>query len=191
MEATAHTHTGPRPRGPLANGVRFRKSMHLFPASREVLSVRARSNNGGRERERKRGTYEERLPNEIYSTEQQMRSFRESGHRHSARNARGGENHPGRFSRYAMATNHLRSPVFSSLLLSFLPLRETCSRDYRVLISPGASLSRALLSPVPALSFSFSPSPSPSLYVFRYTRRRRFICEIYRANGGREREKDP
>lgn len=79
---------------------RFRKSMHLFPASRASLWPQQQQQQQQRKRKRRSEGYtaEERLPNEIYSTEQQMRSFRESGHRHSARNARGGENHPGRFS---------------------------------------------------------------------------------------------
>lgn len=92
-------------------------SQHL-----ERFSLPGLGNN--REREKgKRRIYEQRLPNEIYSTEQQMRSFRESGHRHSARNARGGENHPGRF----FSTRWLRtiSPFVSCrpwLLFSLLPL---------------------------------------------------------------------
>lgn len=126
------THTRIRP----ANGLRFRKSMHLFPASRGPSGA-ATTKREDRERERKGDgegdgegererarekegrIYGERLPNEIYSSEQQMRSFRESGHRHSARNARGGENHPGRFS----ATRCLRTidPSLVSLRPPFLP----------------------------------------------------------------------
>jgi len=65
----------------------FRKIMQLFPASRVSLSARQEEKESKEEEDESMDKREiEWDPlKEIYNTEQRMRSFRESGHRHSAR----------------------------------------------------------------------------------------------------------
>lgn len=57
-----------------------------------------------------------------------MRSFRESGHRHSARNARGGENHPG-WSSVTRCLRTILAPLSPSPSLFFSPLSTLSSTN--------------------------------------------------------------
>lgn len=107
----------------------------------------------------------ERIPNEIYSTEQQMRSFRESGHRHSARNARGGENHPG-WSSVTRCPRTILAPLSPSPSLFFSPLSTLSSTNiffslpFLPSLSPPFLLTRLSLVFFFSLFLSFSPSLS-------------------------------
>ena len=107
----------------------------------------------------------ERIPNEIYSTEQQMRSFRESGHRHSARNARGGENHPG-WSSVTRCLRTILAPLSPSPSLFFSPLSTLSSTNiffslpFLPSLSPPLLLTRLSLVFFFYLFLSFSPSLS-------------------------------
>lgn len=106
-----------------------------------------------------------------------MRSFRESGHRHSARNARGGENHPG----WSSVTRCLRTifaPLSPSPSLFFSPLSTLSSTNIffslpfllPLSLSPLFLLARSFV-----FFFSFSLFLSSFLYLQFFQRDARKI----------------
>lgn len=83
-----------------------------------------------------------------------MRSFRESGHRHSARNARRGENHPG-WSSVTRCLRTILAPLSPSPPLFFSPLSTLSSTNIFFSLPFLPSLSPSLPFLVTRLSFVF------------------------------------